>query len=61
MGTTESNTKAFIMASGDISIWVDGSIHLKFNTPHNDPVELGEQEALVLGKLLVRLSNEQRQ
>lgn len=44
--------EVFEMANGDISVWVDGGIHLKINTPGKDPVELGE--------LLVRLAIEQR-
>lgn len=48
------------MASGDIIVWVDGGIHLKINVSGTDPVELGEQEALKLGELLVRLAIEQR-
>ncbi|MET0266681.1 MAG: hypothetical protein ABW202_13810 [Duganella sp.] len=48
------------MMGGDISVRVDGGIHLKVNTTDKDPVELGEQEALELGELLVRLANEQR-
>ena len=61
MSMSERNTEAYEMASGDISVWVDGGIHLKLNTSHKNPVELGEQEALELGKLLVRLANEQRE
>ncbi|SFG99381.1 hypothetical protein SAMN05518865_12751 [Duganella sp. CF458] len=60
MSDNKQETEVFEMASGDISIWVDGGIHLKVNTPGRDPVELGEQEALKLGELLVRLANEQR-
>jgi len=48
----------FEMASGDISIWVDGGIHLKVNAAGSDPVELGETEALELGRLLIRLVEE---
>lgn len=60
MSDDKQETEVFEMASGDISIWVDGGIHLKVNTPGRDPVELGGQEALKLGELLVRLANEQR-
>ncbi|UUZ48576.1 hypothetical protein LP420_38720 [Massilia sp. B-10] len=58
MSDDKQETEVFEMASGDISIWVDGGIHLKVNTPGRVPVELGEQEALKLGELLVRLANE---
>jgi len=60
MTKEEQEIEVFEMASGDISIWVDGGIHLKVNTTSKDPVELGDQEALKLGELLVRLANEQR-
>jgi len=60
MSDKKRETEVFEMASGDISIWVDGGIHLKVNTTGKDPVELGEQEALNLGELLVLLANEQR-
>jgi len=56
----KQSTEVFEMASGDISIWVDGGIHLKINASSRDLVELGENEALELGELLVRLANEQR-
>lgn len=60
MTKEEQEIEVFEMASGDISIWVDGGIHLKVNTTGKDPVEMGDQEALKLGELLVRLANEQR-
>lgn len=56
----QPDVEVFEMASGDISIWVDGGIHLKLNVAHSDPVELGEEEALQLGRLLLRLVDEQR-
>lgn len=50
------------IAGGDIEVWVDpgGAICLKVRTEFNDPVELAEHEALVLGELLIRLAQEQR-
>lgn len=60
MADDNQQREVFEMASGDISVWVDGGIHLKVNTTGTDPVELGECEALMLGELLVRLVNEQR-
>jgi len=57
---SENNTKIFEMASGDISVWIDGGIHMKLNTTYKDPVELRNHEALELGQLLIRLANEQR-
>lgn len=56
----KQSTEVFEMASGDISIWVDGGIHLKVNAAGSDPVELGETEALELGRLLIRLVEDQR-
>lgn len=55
------NSQVFKMASGDISVWIGegGGICLRLNTTFNDPVELGEEEALQLGELLIRLSREQ--
>lgn len=53
-------TQVFQLAGGEISVGIDGGIHLKINTPGNDPLELGEEEALELGELLVRLALEQR-
>ncbi|WP_332854863.1 hypothetical protein [Duganella sp. S19_KUP01_CR8] len=59
MTDDKQETEVFEIASGDISVWVDGGIHLKVNAPGKDPVELGKQEALKLGELLVRLAIEQ--
>jgi hypothetical protein len=52
-------TEVIEMASGDISVWVDGGIHVDVNTKSKDPIEPGEQEALRPGELLIRLTNEQ--
>jgi uncharacterized protein YdeI (BOF family) len=60
MSNDNQKKEVFKMASGDISVWVDGGIHLKINVSGTDPVELGGQEALKLGELLVRLAIEQR-
>ena len=60
MNDDKQETEVFEMASGDISVWVDGGIHLRVNASGKDPVELGAQEALKLGELLVRLAIEQR-
>ncbi|MTW10145.1 hypothetical protein GM658_05975 [Pseudoduganella eburnea] len=58
MNDDKDKTEVFEMASGDISVWVEGGIHLKVNTTGKDPVELGEREALELGQLLIRLARE---
>lgn len=56
----KQETGVFDMASGDISVWVDGGIHIKINSSGKDPVEMSEREALELGELLVRLATNQR-
>lgn len=58
---TEHAREIFEMASGDISVWMDGGICMKLNTKFNDPVELSEREAIELGELLIRLAREQRE
>lgn len=49
-------------ASGEVMIWLDpsGAICLKTVTPHNDPVELAEHEALEIAEALTRLVRTQR-
>jgi len=44
-----------------VLVWLDptGGICIKTVEPHGDPVELGEQEALELARLLTRLVAEQ--
>ena len=59
MSNDKQETEVFEMASGDISVWVDGGIQFKINVLGTDPIELGAQEALKLGELLVRLAIEQ--
>jgi hypothetical protein len=44
----------------NISVWVDGGIHIKTREPNGDPVEMSEEEALALSDLLRRLVAEQR-
>ena len=48
------------LAGGDITVWFDesGAIMLKVREPFGDPVELGEEEALELGELLIRLAKD---
>ena len=59
MSDDQQETEVFEMASGDIFVWVDGGIHLKIRGAGTDPVELGEEEALELGELLLRLALQQ--
>jgi hypothetical protein len=47
------------IADRDVVLWsVDGTIHIKTISKHNDPVELTEVDAIELSQLLVRLVNE---
>jgi hypothetical protein len=55
------NTEVFNLAGGEIALWVDGGIHLKLNNKYKDPVEIGEENALELANLLIRLVKEQRE
>lgn len=63
MKNERKKIEVFEMASGDVSVWMDagGAICIKFNGRFDDPVELGEREALELGSLLVRLARERRE
>ncbi len=46
------------IAGGDVVLWsIDGTIHIKAVTKHNDPVELTEDETIELSKLLARLAS----
>jgi hypothetical protein len=49
------------LAGGDITVWAEdsGAIMLKVREPFGDPVELGEEDALELGALLVRLAKDE--
>lgn len=55
-----SESTVYELASGEIVVWAEesGAIMLAVRQPFGDPVELGEQEALELGELLVRLAKE---
>ena len=44
----------------NITVWVDGGIHIRTREPHGDPVEMSEEDALALADLLKRLVDEQR-
>ena len=50
------------LAGGEIFLWQEesGVIMLKTQQKYNDPVELGEEEALELAALLTRLVKEAR-
>jgi hypothetical protein len=55
-----SKSNVYELAGGDIVVWAEnsGAIMLKVREPFGDPVELGEEEALELGELLIRLAKE---
>jgi hypothetical protein len=55
-----SESTVYELAGGEIVVWAEesGAIMLAVRQPFGDPVELGEQEALELGELLVRLAKE---
>jgi hypothetical protein len=42
-------------ASGEITLWLDGGIHLKVQEPSGDPIEMSEDEAVELANLLLKL------
>ena len=46
------------LAHGEITVWLDGGIHIKTRNPHGDPVELSEEDARSLAALLLRLLDE---
>lgn len=49
------------LAGGDVLVWLDptGGICIKTVEPHGDPVELSDQEAIELARLLMQLVAEQ--
>ena len=55
-----SKNPIYELAGGDITVWVEesGAIMLKVREASGDPIELGEQDALELGELLVRLAKD---
>lgn len=54
--------KTIYTIADHIPLWIEqtGSVHIKTCDPHGDPVELGEEEALELAALLIRLVKELR-
>lgn len=55
-----STRPIYELAGGNITVWSEesGAIMLKVREPFGDPVELGEEDALELGALLVRLAKD---
>jgi hypothetical protein len=51
-----AESAVYNIAGGDVVLWsVEGTIHIKTVNAFNDPVELNEDDALELSKLLIRL------
>lgn len=52
-----SDAQVHELAGGEILVWQEksGAIMLKAQQKYNDPVELGEEEALELAELLTQL------
>ncbi len=48
------------LSGGDVLVWLDpdGGICIKTVEPHGDPVELSDQDALELARLLTHLARE---
>ncbi len=48
------------LSGGDVLVWLDpdGGICIKTVEPHGDPVELSDQDALELARLLTQLVQE---
>jgi hypothetical protein len=57
-----SGTVVHQLAGGEIALWIDaaGVIHIKTKNEYNDPVELNDEEALELSRLLAHLVSESR-
>jgi len=55
-------TSHLFTIADDVSVWIadGGSIHIKTNEPHGDPVELTEEDAVELAAILTRLVQELR-
>jgi hypothetical protein len=58
--TLTTNTVVHEPAGGEITLWLDddGVIHIKTRNSHDDRVELSDEQALELSKLLARLVSE---
>jgi hypothetical protein len=56
----DTSPHVFEVASGDIYLWADpcGAVFLKIRSQPGDPVELGQDEALELAEILMRMVKE---
>lgn len=51
-----AESAVYKIAGGNVVLWsVEGTIHIKTVSAFNDPVELNEDDALELSKLLIHL------
>jgi hypothetical protein len=57
-----ADRQVYELAGGEVFVWQEdsGVIMLKVQQKYNDPVELGEEDALELAELLTRLVKEAR-
>ena len=55
---SEPQRQVHLLADGEITVWVDGGIHIKTRNPCGDPVEMNEKDARDLAALLLRLLEE---
>ena len=62
MTDMSESSKVFDVAGGEIAVWLEdaGCVCLKSKNKYNDPVELSEDEALELARILVELVEEMR-
>ncbi|WAC48598.1 hypothetical protein OVA03_01285 [Asticcacaulis sp. SL142] len=54
-------SEVFTTADGEISVWLDGGIHVRMDSLRKDPVELSEDDALALSEALLKLVNTARE
>jgi len=57
---TDACGRKYYVVSGEITLWVDGAIHIRTSEPHGDPVEINGDEAQDLVDLLIKLIAEIR-
>ncbi|WP_119301010.1 hypothetical protein [Dongia deserti] len=60
---TTDESQVYEVAGGEIAVWAEpsGAIILQVRNNYKDPVDMGEEEALELAELLIRLVKEQRE
>jgi hypothetical protein len=56
-----SASSSYVLFEGDVILFVqNGVVMLKTCDPYGDPVEMSDEEATVLGNLLLKLATESR-